>query len=296
MHGISRTEMQAMQDQLDQAIRNHLLWHENLARTLICRLPFDPASAAPDAHCNCAFGRWYYNNTSQQLRAHPAFIAIEGQHREMHELASALLHESETSHATPVEAYDHFVRRMAAFRLELEALKRDLETAIGNLDPLTGANTRAGMLGWLRTQHEMARRSIVSSCLAMIDIDHFKQVNDSYGHLAGDAVLAKVSNYLMDHARPYDKLYRYGGEEFLLCLQGVDLAAGYALVDRLRQGLAETPIVLERGLIQCQVSCGVSPLAADCPVETSIERADRALYVAKSEGRNCTRVWEPAAN
>jgi diguanylate cyclase (GGDEF)-like protein len=288
--------MQSMLDQLEQAIRNHLEWHEQLARILVCHLPFAPATTAPDAHRQCAFGRWYYNSTSKALRSHPAFIAIEGQHREMHELASALLRESATTGATTANSYDQFVRRMATFRLELETLKREMETAIGNLDPLTGANNRIGMLAWLRVQHEMARRGVVSSCLAMIDIDHFKRVNDSYGHMTGDSVLANVSGYLMAHVRPYDKLYRYGGEEFLLCLQGVDLAASHTLVDRLRQGLAETPLELDRGPIRCNISCGVATLAADCPVEMSIERADQALYVAKSSGRNCTRAWDPALN
>lgn len=294
MHGIAKSELQAMLDQLEQAIGNHQKWQESLARTLACRLPFDPGMAAPNAHRECAFGAWYYGKASAKLRAYEAFEAMEAKHAEMHELASALLHESATGKAIAAGDYDHFTQQMVLFRLELQTLKAELETAVGSLDPLTGANNRIGMLTWLRNQQEMVRRGILSFSLVMIDLDHFKLVNDTHGHMAGDAVLTSVSGYLLDHIRPYDRLYRYGGEEFLLCLQGVDLAASYALVDRLREGLANSPISIDGGQIFCNVSCGVALVEPDLPVETTIKRADEALYVAKAGGRNRTQAWEPA--
>jgi len=128
----------------------------------------------------------------------------------------------------------------------------------------------------------------------MIDLDHFKQINDQHGHLVGDAVLATVSHYVMDHIRPYDKLYRYGGEEFLLCMQGIDIDTSLILVDRLHKGLAAMPISVAHGEIHCHFSCGVTQLEADVTVEKAIEHADKAMYAAKSRGRNCTQVWEPA--
>ncbi|MDP2793555.1 MAG: diguanylate cyclase [Sulfurisoma sp.] len=294
MHGISRSELQAMLDQLEQAISNHQKWHEFLARILVCRLPFDPRLASPNAHRECAFGAWYHGNASDKLRAYPAFGAMEAKHAEMHELASALLHGSAAGSVVDAGDYDHFTQQMAQFRLELQTLKAELETAVGNLDPLTGANNRIGMLTWLRNQQELVRRSVLPFSLAMIDLDHFKLVNDNHGHMAGDMVLMGVSRYLLDHIRPYDRLYRYGGEEFLLCMQGVDLGASHVLVDRLRDGLAGSPVTIDGGQISCNVSCGVAPVDPELPVETAIKRADEALYVAKARGRNRTQVWEPA--
>lgn len=294
MHGISRGELQAMLEQLEQAIGNHQKWHESLARILACRLPFDPGMASPTAHRECAFGAWYYGKASDKLRAYEAFVAMEAKHAEMHELASALLRKSVAGEAVAAVDYDHFTQQMVLFRLELQALKEELETAVGHLDPLTGANNRIGMLTWLRSQHEMVRRGILSFSLAMIDLDHFKLVNDTHGHMAGDAVLTSVSGFLLDHIRPYDRLYRYGGEEFLLCLPGASLAASYALMDRLREGLAGSPIPIDGGQIFCNVSCGVALVEPDLPVETAIKRADEALYAAKAGGRNRTQAWEPA--
>jgi diguanylate cyclase (GGDEF)-like protein len=294
MHSVPRQDLQAMLGQLDQAVHSHHTWHEFLTRVLICRLPFDPRLASPDAHRECAFGFWYYNNAPSRLRSHPSFCAIEAQHREMHEMASTLLRETADRGAVSADAYDHFTRRMAKFRLELETLKRELETALGNLDPLTGANNRIGMLTWLRDQQEMVRRDVLSCSLAMIDLDFFKSVNDRFGHMAGDFVLMGVARYMLEHIRPYDKLYRYGGEEFLLCMQGLGLGASYTLVDRLRWGVAAMPIPLDAGPIQCTISCGVALLEAEVAVEKVIERADRALYAAKSAGRNQTQAWDPA--
>lgn len=292
MQGISRSDLQAMLGQLEQAIQNHLKWHESLARILVCRLPFDPAMAAPDAHRHCAFGNWYYNDAPDKMRGHPAFIAIELQHKAMHDLASRLLRESAAGETIAADDYDRFSQGIGEFRLELETLRRELETALGNLDPLTGAHNRIGMLTWLRTQHELVRRGILSCTIAMIDLDHFKEINDSHGHPAGDAVLAGASRYLLEHIRPYDKLFRYGGDEFLLCIQGVDAGASHAMIDRLRSGLAESPIAVETGTFPCRISCGVAAVIAEASVETAIQRADKALYVAKSSGRNQTLTWD----
>lgn len=290
MQGIPQTELQAVLAQVEQAIHNHLEWYEFIARTLICRLPFDAKAASSNAHRECTFGRWYYGHASEKLRAQSAFLAIEAHHKEMHDLASSLLRASAAGQIAAAD-YDHFTRRMASFRLELESLRTELQSALGNLDPLTGANNRVGMLTWLRTQQDLVKRRVMSCGIAMIDLDHFKSVNDTYGHPAGDAVLSGVSRYLLEHIRAYDRLYRYGGEEFLLCMPGADLSAAFAIMDRLRVGLAGIAMPLEEAAIRCQVSCGVALLEPDSPVEQSIDRADKALYQAKAKGRNCTQAW-----
>jgi diguanylate cyclase (GGDEF)-like protein len=177
--------------------------------------------------------------------------------------------------------------------LQLYTLKRELEDGIHNLDPLTGANSRIGMLTWLREQQELVKRHVQTCCIAMMDLDHFKMVNDVYGHMAGDRGLATAARYVMEHLRPYDKLFRYGGEEFLICMQNTNAASGYEIVERVRQGIAATPIDYDgKGIIQITASFGLTLLDPDMRVEQSIERADKAMYAAKSAGRNCTRIWD----
>jgi diguanylate cyclase (GGDEF)-like protein len=129
----------------------------------------------------------------------------------------------------------------------------------------------------------------------MMDVDHFKAVNDTYGHGAGDQALAASTRYVMAHLRPYDKLFRYGGEEFLLSMPNTDATTGYEVVERVRQGLAALPIPYDgKASLQITMSFGLVLLDPDVSVEQSIDRADKAMYAAKAAGRNCTRIWDPS--
>ena len=131
-----------------------------------------------------------------------------------------------------IDDYEAFAGSLANLRMQLQTLKRELEHVLGDLDPLTGAYNRISMLTWLREQQALVRRGILPCGVAMLDLDHFKSVNDHYGHPVGDQVLRHASAYLLEHLRPYDRLFRYGGEE-LLCTPDTDLYTCHALVDRL---------------------------------------------------------------
>jgi diguanylate cyclase (GGDEF)-like protein len=127
----------------------------------------------------------------------------------------------------------------------------------------------------------------------MIDLDHFKHINDSYGHQTGDRVLTECVGHLLHHIRIYDKVFRYGGEEFLLVMPATDIATAYQITERLRQGIAAITIQGPQDeRISVTASFGLTLLDPDVVVEQSIDRADGAMYAAKSAGRNCTRVWE----
>jgi len=131
----------------------------------------------------------------------------------------------------------------------------------------------------------------------MIDLDNFKTVNDIYGHAVGDKVLTGVAHYIMAHLRPYDKVFRYRGEEFLICLPDTDLEAGRNIIDRLREELGSLPYEADgKGIFHVTVSFGLTLLDPDLPVEQSIDRADKALYVAKRSGRNCAIIWDASMN
>ena len=126
---------------------------------------------------------------------------------------------------------------MKRTRLEIQTLKRELEVSLYNIDALTGVPGRMEMLRKLREQHEFVRRGVHACAVAMLDIDHFKAVNDGQGHPAGDAVLIDIARYVQAHLRPYDLIFRYGGEEFLLCMPDTDLEGGREICDRLRMEL-----------------------------------------------------------
>lgn len=294
MLDIGRDDAQEALRQLDQAIYNHEKWLTDLTRTIICRLPPDQRDISQDAYHQCRFGQWYYSISVEALRDHPAFQAIGAEHQRMHELAARLLFSSEAGKASSTDDYDSFSNAIDRLHLEIYSLKHELEDTLHNRDPLTGAENRVGMLTSLRESRELVKRGIQRHSVAILDLDHLKEVNDAYGHRAGDQLLVTVVRKVKERLRRYDKVYRYGGDEFVISLADADQYAAQEVVERIRENLSEA--VVEVGVrpdrIEAVVSFGIAPLDPDVEVEESIDRADHALYAAKSAGGNDARVWD----
>jgi diguanylate cyclase (GGDEF)-like protein/PAS domain S-box-containing protein len=155
-------------------------------------------------------------------------------------------------------------------------------------DFLTGLWNRAATLDFLEKELSRSRREEKPVGLVFIDLDHFKQINDTYGHQAGDAVLRAASEKMRAIMRPYDLVGRYGGEEFLIVLPGCDEANLRKLCERLRGILADTSIDYEKKTISWTVSIGAAMAnpAKETEAELLLRAADLALYRAKSGGRN----------
>lgn len=169
----------------------------------------------------------------------------------------------------------------------LRRLFADTWNRLANIDPLTGLGNRPAMLRRLTIECERHERSRQPCCIAVIDLDNFKAINDTHGHAAGDVVLRSVAALLAAGVRPYDEVFRYGGDEFVLCLPSTDQRTAWAVVERLRLRVAGWSIPLKSGVpAQTTVSIGVAMLTAESGVEASLERADAALYAAKRGGRN----------
>lgn len=288
---VGHEELQQFITALDHALYNHTQWHKELIRTLVCRLPCDKHDVIPEAYKECRFGQWYYDQKGENLTLDPGFIATGEAHKRMHEQAAHLLVQAREHDIVTSLDYDHFSNALEQLRLELSALKHELEGLLYNRDPLTSAVNRINMLSLLRERQEAVKRSHQPCCIAMLDIDFFKKVNDTYGHVIGDAVLMKLTHCIVEHLRPYDKVFRYGGEEFLICIQDTDLSAGYEIFERLRQDIAQLDmhVKLEKP-IRITVSIGLTLLSPILPIEESITHADQAMYTAKSAGRNRVEV------
>ena len=158
-------------------------------------------------------------------------------------------------------------------------------------DGLTGCFNRTHALEVLDVELRRARRSHLPFCLIMFDLDHFKEVNDRYGHLCGDAVLAAVGNRMRDVLRGSDLKCRYGGEEFMVLLPETPLEGAKRVADTLRRELADLPIHWKDETLNVTASFGVTvALPSEIDSESIIGRADQALYRAKEQGRNCVRL------
>ena len=168
-------------------------------------------------------------------------------------------------------------------------------------DSLTGLLNRAAIMDSLGQELDRAARESRPLGVLLCDIDHFKRVNDTWGHPAGDAVLREVAQRLRSSLRSYDKIGRYGGEEFLLVLPACDRCSGVALAERLRHSIEATPVSLgaEMGAEAIAVTASLGIAIADASsqgcMDALIQAADTALYRAKGQGRNRVEIAQPEA-
>ncbi len=182
-------------------------------------------------------------------------------------------------------------RRIIELQNELldarEILKRQ-----ASYDSLTGLLNRGEILRILKNELAKADREGHPVALIMADIDSFKKINDTYGHMAGDIVLRLTSERMVSLMRSYDFVGRYGGEEFMIVLPGSDLDGAVALAERLRQSINDDAMDTPEGIIPTTISLGVALSDGDSKlnIEALIKTADSALYKAKKNGRNRVEV------
>lgn len=174
------------------------------------------------------------------------------------------------------------------------ALERRNQGLLGRLaaeartDPLTGLVNRRGLEERATVQIAHARRDNSPIALATFDLDHFKRINDTWGHATGDRVLVRLAHLLRREARDIDAIARVGGEEFVVLLPGTDLDGARGFTARIRAGLADESV---GELPTVRVSVGIVSIVAPDDLSILLERADSALYAAKRAGRDRTASW-----
>lgn len=205
----------------------------------------------------------------------------------MHGHAQELLGRRGAGLEVDPETYARFMAAVDAYGREARRTEGQFRRKLVETDPLTGVHNRQGMARDLRREWTRALRTGQPICLALADLDHFKKVNDTWGHQAGDRVLCAAARFFQRRLRPYDMVYRYGGEEFLFCLPNTDTARAARVIDRLRRQLARVPVLLECGTkVAVTCSIGVAQMVPGRSVHQAIAAADQALYAAKESGRN----------
>jgi diguanylate cyclase (GGDEF)-like protein len=180
----------------------------------------------------------------------------------------------------PVEAW-HLVSSVTSRVLRGRTLRKNADT-----DGLTGLLNHSKSKERLEVEIARAKRENTTLSFAMLDIDHFKHVNDTYGHPAGDRVLKSLANLIKQRLRGYDSIGRYGGEEFVVILPNTDIESAYIIMDELRIAFSQINHYNESGNFSCQFSCGITYFPDfECGINLTLE-ADKALYKAKESGRN----------
>ena len=191
-------------------------------------------------------------------------------------------------------------QKLAEQNLELQVTLRELEDRntelekLNTLDALSGINNRRHFDKRIQAELRRARREISPLSLIMFDIDHFKKVNDKYGHVAGDEVIRAVALTGSEQlSRSTDEIFRYGGEEFAVLLPSTELSGAEKVAENIRKQIESLEISTSHGVVKCTVSLGISCSKNETLTEPTalVELADKALYKAKQSGRNKTVLY-----
>lgn len=192
-----------------------------------------------------------------------------------------------------LQSSEAFKNRLDSSSEEVEALKKELasEKEKAVTDALTGLANRRALEAELKRKMQSVKEKKSALCLLMLDIDHFKRINDTHGHLVGDRVLTITSSLLKDQVKGKDFIARYGGEEFIVLLPDTPMVGAMILAEKIRVNVEGLQLQVKKGkekesIGKVTISIGVAQYNPSEPMEDLIARADRCLYHSKSNGRN----------
>lgn len=276
----------------EPAYEVHQKWIRNVYAILICRTVPTAKQLEQNRQLQTAITRWFFCETSEHVRRHSLFPSLVRNHRQLIAVTSALFKAVHGNKEIPPHQFEAFSTALDQFNRGFEGLLGEMRDMLRSADPLTGVCTRFAMLPRLEQERDRIHRTAQSCSICMVDLDHFKMINDTHGHPVGDTVLRSVASHMLQNLRPYDQVYRYGGEEFLLMLPNTEPDAAVPVVDRLRQRINDTLIRVTKGVsVRATASFGIAALYSGGSVHEAIGMADKALYAAKAAGRNRIRVW-----
>jgi len=290
VYQFSPAEIETALEVLNSAIKNHQRWCDSLHISIVCGLPFAKDILHEAAHRHCEFGKWYYGEVSESIKSIKEYSALETVHTYMHSHARDLALLTGSNKKIEEEEYRAFLTNQHHLIDLLTQLRDTLIKHEDCFDAVTGAVNRRTISLLLEQSFENARRYDQGYSLAMLDVDHFKNINDQFGHIAGDRVLKKIAAYFRDAIRKSDCIGRYGGEEFLILLPETTRELTFDLMDKSRTGIYNHKITVENTAIGVTVSIGIAEVMKDDEdAWQAVKRADKALYQAKESGRNCVK-------
>ena len=275
--------------ELDAAVEAHMDWSRRVMRCAVLRASPGEDVLANEAHMLCRFGHWFASQRSDfdKLDAQKA-QQVEVVHQAMHDAIRAICANilagqpgAASDLAVVEESQSELIGLMACFKTQF------LADAVCN-DPLTGLPLRYGIEDEFVQAQRAVRREQTQLYLAMIDVDHFKNINDQYGHSIGDSALRHLVNSLNSALRPNEPLFRFGGEEFLLLMQCPSREAATIAANRLVEQVRNSPMVIggDAQPIKMTITLGLTRVRQDEFLDDAVARADLALYAGKRSGRD----------
>jgi len=272
---------------------SHLIWLTSLAEKIKDE---EKSKFVELDHQLCAFGKWLQNDAKQVILNNSKYKAIDNLHQSLHLFAKKIFMQIGTN--------EHHILITYLEKCELISLSLGTELAlVDNIlmnkritkDTLTGALNRHALKSVFESQYELSLATNSSFVLAMCDLDLFKEVNDTHGHVAGDKLLKLFVTTVKQNIRSSDVIVRYGGEEFVIMLPAINKEKGLEVLEKIRGDFQKSSILFNSSKVSTTVSIGMMEIKPTreykkCFVDEHIIIADQKLYMAKESGRNRIEV------
>lgn len=273
----------------------HLEWLDAVCDAVMTQQPNTLPTSDPRL---CAFGKWLNSDGKMLISNNSKFLALGKLHDELHQKSAnidILMGANEFRHLQCLSYLEKMELLSLEIGTELALIDSKMMVSKAAKDPLTGILNRSMLEQLFLSQYEIAIATGGAFTLAMCDLDHFKAINDTYGHIAGDHVLKAFAALLLSRLRASDIIVRYGGEEFIIMLPATSYDIAVKILDKVRLALQDTPVVFGEIHINATVSIGCVAIPPDDAINDAdalkyyIAQADENLYKAKREGRNRVR-------
>ncbi len=272
---------------LNQSTDAHFRWLVKILRFIDSRNIDLPEISSDEAHLHCEFGHWLNTRLLEEREDTNFLLDINKKHIHVHQACRNLISAIE-QHRQTNDVFNLFEESLLAFTEALTHYKVHLLQLRTSYDALTGLPLRRILdESFASMNKELGADGLY---LLLLDIDHFKKVNDNYGHLNGDIVLRSLALNISNNIRRSESMYRYGGEEFIVVLHASNDQDAVAIAERLRRDIARLETIAGEHLIRVTFTGGLTRIHEGESLREVLERADIALYTGKKSGRNCSQL------
>ncbi|PHQ65805.1 MAG: diguanylate cyclase [Sulfurimonas sp.] len=268
---------------------SHLLWLTKLAR----HIKDEQKDNFPQLNDKlCDFGKWLHSDAKNVIQNNSKFKTIDALHNNLHLFAKKIhSHLGDSEHHIQITYLEKCELISLSIGTELALIDNVIMNKRVTKDTLTGALNRNGLRSVFESQYELSLATNNPFVLALCDLDHFKKINDTHGHIAGDKVLKSFVDVVKKHIRNSDVIVRYGGEEFVIILPAVNKEKGLEALENICRNFEKNTLMFEGKALSATVSIGMMGIKPESAFKSSyideyIMIADQKLYTAKKSGRN----------
>ncbi len=279
-----------------EALTEHDRWLEAFHRALVCGLAPDPLVLDESAHTRCRFGQWLERHSRSGMLDGDLFAELGRVHREVHEAARYLAAKAVAGNPIPVDEYDALMGAYSGFSNAVarvqDAHGRPEDIQVSENEAIAELQSRMTMLSELERESERASRTNTPMCLLMVRPSGLAEIEEEFGNLGIDRLVAGLAARLYSHLRPYDAVYRYGRSEFLICLPGTDARQARTVTGRLCEAVEDAPFALS-GSVETAVSArfGIAMSDKRVGVQEILDRASHASNMAGAGPGQRIVVW-----